>query len=190
MKKVLFVNGCVREEHSRTLKITKTYIDALKKQSDIEVIERNLSEENISFTSSKDLNAKTGQLDTSHDCTLAKEFASADEIIIAAPFWEFLFPAIVSCYLEMISVVGIAFQYGEKGSVGLCNAKSMTYIYTAGDNLSEEDKINERYLQRLCKLYGISEFSTISAMGLDIDTNNAESIVNDICEKIKHSSNT
>lgn len=61
-----------------------------------------------------------------------------------------------------------------------------TYIYTSGDYLSEDDKICEKYISRLSKLYGISEFSTISAEGLDIDTNCADSIINEICNKLKN----
>lgn len=187
MKTVLFINGCLRGKQSRTLKIAKTYIEALKKQGDIELIERNLSEKNISFLSDKSFNETTGKLKLERDCVLAKEFARADEIILAAPFWEFLFPALVNCYIEMISVVGIAFKYTAQGSVGLCKANSLTYIYTAGSNLKDEDKISEKYMQRLSKLYGIPKFVTILSEGLDIEPNCADAIVNDICDKIKNS---
>ena len=185
MKKTLFINGCVREEQSRTLKIAKTYIDTLKENCEFELIERNLCKENISFLSNENFNAETGQLNLTNKTALAIEFASADEIIIAAPFWEFLFPAIVSCYIEMVSEVGITFKYGDQGSVGLCKANSMTYIYSSGDELQDEDKICEKYLQRLSKLYGIPKFSVISAQGLDIQTNCADTIVNGVLEKIK-----
>ena len=190
MKIVLLINGCVREKQSRTLKIAKAYIEELKEHCEIELIERNLCEEKISFISNKNFDESTGELKLDSNFLLAKEFASADEIIIAAPFWEFLFPAIVNCYIEMVSVVGITFKYTAEGSVGLCKANSMTYIYSSGDDLKDEDKINERYIQRLSKLYGIPKFATISAEGLDMETNCADSIVSDICDKIKNSTIT
>ena len=190
MKTVLFINGCVRGKQSRTLKIAKSYIESLKEHCDIELIERNLCEENISFLSNKNFNETTGELKLESDCLLAKEFASADKIVIAAPFWEFLFPVILNCYIEMVSVVGITFTYTAEGSVGLCKADSMAYIYSAGDNLKDEDKISEKYIQRLSKLYGIPKFATISAKGLDIETNCADTIVNDICDKIKNNTFT
>ena len=167
------------------MKIAKTYINALKEKENFELVERNLCEEEISFLSNKNFDAKTGELNLESDFSLAKEFADADKIIIAAPFWEFLFPAIVNCYIEMISIVGITFQYGVEGSIGLCKANSMTYIYSSGDELQDEDKICEKYLQRLSKLYGIPKFSVISAQGLDIQTNCADTIVNGVLEKIK-----
>lgn len=183
MQNILFINGCIREHNSRTLKIANTYIENLKNQKDFNLIERNLSNEDINFLSNKSFDLKTGEISSSN-VFFAKEFADADEIILAAPFWEFLFPAIVSCYFEMVSIPGITFKYTENGSAGLCKAKSFTYIYTSGDYLSEDDKICEKYISRLSKLYGISEFSTISAEGLDIETNCADTIVSDICNKI------
>lgn len=185
MKNILFINGCVRNDNSRTLKIANSYIENLKNKETFHLIERNLSNEDINFLSNKSFDSKTGEISSSN-VFFAKEFADADEIILAAPFWEFLFPAIVSCYFEMVSIPGITFKYTENGSAGLCKAKSFTYIYTSGDYLSEDDKICEKYISRLSKLYGISEFSTISAEGLDIDTNCADSIINEICNKLKN----
>ena len=38
---------------------------------------------------------------------LAKQFAEADEVIIAAPFWDLSFPAALKQYFEQINVLGI-----------------------------------------------------------------------------------
>lgn len=127
---------------------------------------------------------QTGKL-RGGDTRPAKEFASADEIVLAAPFWEFLFPAAVGCYFEMVSVPSITFQYSEGGSEGLCRAESMTYLYTSGDNLSSEDKIGELYLKRIAKLYGIPNVSVISVQGLDANPEKADELVADVCRKIE-----
>lgn len=183
MKTALFVNGCLRETHSRTLKIARTYIKKIQANEEIKLIERNLATEPIQFLSGNSFNSKTGEPEI-HDTSLAKELAAADKIIVAAPFWEFLFPAAVSCYFELVSVPSITFQYGEHGSEGLCKAESMIYIYTSGDFLNDEDKIGELYLNRLAKLYGIPHFSTISLQGLDASPESADALVEDICKKI------
>lgn len=63
----------------------------------------------------------------------AKQFARADEIILAAPYWDLSFPSIVKAYLESICVVGLTFSYSEKGiPVGMCNAKKLYYVTTSG----------------------------------------------------------
>ena len=55
----------------------------------------------------------------------ARQFAQADEIIIAAPFWDLSFPAVLKSYLEQINVVGITFRYTPEGiPEGLCRADS------------------------------------------------------------------
>ncbi len=185
MKTILFINGCVRGKNSRTLNIAKTYINKLKSHEDFVLIEKNLIDENLSFMTDKSFNPENGeQLDQS--TALSKEFAMADEIILAAPYWEFMFPAVVSCYIEQVSRVGVTFKYTETGSQGLCKARSFTYIYTAGDYLKAEDKVSEKYLNKLTKLYGIPSFSAILADGLDIQTNDAEKLVLEACDKIKN----
>ena len=184
MKTVLFIDGCIRGKNSRTQKIADTYIQELKKQGDFNLIIKDLDSEDLEY-SKKDSFDETGKPNISSKA-LAEEFANADEIILAAPFWEFIFPAIVSCYIEKVSVVGTTFVYSPEGSVGLCKAKSFKYIYTAGNYLTEEDKLSEKYLKRLTELYGIDEFSAILVDGLDIQTNDAEALVNDMCEKIKN----
>ncbi len=184
MKTILFINGCIREKNSRTLKLANTYIEEKKKESDINLIERNLNFENLQYMTSKSFVSETGEM-IPFDSGLAQEFADADEIVLAAPFWEFMFPAVVSCYFEKVSCVGVTFKYTETGSVGLCKATSFKFIYTAGDYLKDEDRVPEKYLKKLTELYGIPEFSSILVDGLDIQTNDAEVLVNNMCDKIK-----
>ncbi|MFI3327211.1 MAG: NAD(P)H-dependent oxidoreductase [Clostridia bacterium] len=178
MKTILFINACIRNQHSRTLKVANAYIQKLKDTEDFKLIEKNLYDENISYLTPDLFGKETGE-QKPFPTNLAEEFANADEIILAAPFWEFMFPAVVNCYFERVSCVGVAFKYTEKGSVGLCKSKSFKYIYTAGNYLSEEDKVCEKYLKKLCELYGIQDFSSILVDGLDIQTNNAEKMIED-----------
>ena len=61
----------------------------------------------------------------------AREFARADTIVIAAPYWDLSFPAIFRTYIERIMVSGITFQYESDGTVkGLCNARRIPVSYT------------------------------------------------------------
>ena len=39
----------------------------------------------------------------------------ADTIVIAAPFWDFSFPAALKIYIENIYVTGIVSRYGSDG---------------------------------------------------------------------------
>ncbi|MFI3165095.1 MAG: NAD(P)H-dependent oxidoreductase [Bacillota bacterium] len=184
MRTLLFINGCVRGENSRTLKLANAYIDAVKASGEVDVITHDLGVENIGYMKSDSFDIATGEQKPA-SCELAKEFAAADEVVLAAPYWEFLFPAVVNCYFEAVSVAGETFKYTEKGSVGLCKAKNLKYIYTAGAYLGQDDKLCEEYVKKLANLYGIKNFSTILLDGLDIWGNNPEKMVADACEKIK-----
>ena len=178
MKNILFVNACVRGKSSRTLTIAHKFIEKRSAESPVNILERDLTVGDISFLSSNNFDENTGDTINEPPLDLAYEFANADEIIIAAPFWEFLFPAVLSCYIETVSKAKVTFGYGETGSYGMCKASKLTYIYTSGDNLSEDDKIGETLLRRLSNLYGIKEFQAISALGLDIDPSRATEILN------------
>lgn len=63
----------------------------------------------------------------------AKQFAYADTIIIAAPYWDLSFPSMLKVYIENIYVTGIVSKYGKDGvPIGLCKASELTYVTTAG----------------------------------------------------------
>ena len=71
----------------------------------------------------RDALAAAGKLDDSLFAD-AWQFARADRIVLAAPFWELSFPAILKIYLERVSMRDITFGYEESGLVGRCRWKS------------------------------------------------------------------
>ena len=64
---------------------------------------------------------------------LARTFVSADEIVIAAPYWDMSFPAFLKLYIEQLCVNKLTFYYNEKGiPCGLTNVKKLVYLTTSG----------------------------------------------------------
>ena len=172
---VLFINACVRE-NSRTLVLAK---NVMKNISD-EITEVNLNTENI-----EPLNRTTLE---KRECLVhernfedplfryAKQFAKADEIVIAAPFWDLSFPAKLKIYLEHITVAGITFQYINGRPTGLCKAKSLTYVTTSGGPIF--DDFGYTYIKTLAeKFYGIKKTSAIRATNLDVDMISAQDLL-------------
>lgn len=182
--KLLFINACVRDEASRTLQLANRYLELESKKMDLEITERNLSQESLVSLRNRDFD-EFGECTYPYELELAEEFTEADYIVIAAPLWEFEFPAILNVYLEMVSKVGITFEYTTTGSCGLCSGKRLTYIYTAGGFLRNEEKIGEMKLRQLSKLYGIDEFQVIYADGLDVNLEKTNEILSEILNKIK-----
>jgi FMN-dependent NADH-azoreductase len=98
----------------------------------------------------------------------ARQFAQAEEIVIAAPFWDLAFPAKLKIYLEQITVAGITFQYVDGRPRGLCRAKKLTYITTSGGPIF--DDFGYAYVKTLAqKFYGIPQTKAIRAMNLDVE---------------------
>lgn len=179
MEKILFVNACVRE-NSRTLDIAKIVLEKLNNA---------YTEVNLQKTDLKPLNRESLDIreklilqDDFSDTmfSLAKDFAAADTIVIAAPYWDLAFPALLKIYLEQITVSGITFRYAKGVPQGLCRAKRLIYVTTAGGSIY--DNFGFEYVKALAqKLYGIGEVLFFKAENLDIDGND----VNDILRMAK-----
>ena len=179
---ILFINACVRDE-SRT----KILADHLLSKLDDTVTEERLSDLNFpvgdeDFLYMRDHLINSGNF--SHPLfKSAQQFASADTIVIAAPYWDLSFPASLKHYLEQINVVGITFRYSDDGvPVGLCKAKSLYYVTTAGGFYTPSE-YGFGYVKELAQsFYGIPDVELIQASGLDI--NGAD--VNEILLECQH----
>lgn len=172
---ILFINACVRE-NSRTLVLAKSILSDMPG----EIIEVNLNEENI-VPLNRELLEKRERLisyENKNDPMFyyATQFAKADEIVIAAPFWDLSFPALLKAYIEQISVSGITFEYINGRPCGLCKAKSLTYVTTSGGPIFAD--FGYEYIKALAKsFYGISETKAYRAMNLDVNMIAAEDVL-------------
>ena len=163
----LFINACVRE-NSRTLVLAKKIL------SDIsgEITEVNLNRENLAPLK-RELLEKRENLIKSENMNdpifdHARQFANADEIVIAAPFWDLSFPAILKAYMERITVSGITFEYINGRPHGLCKAKKLTYVTTSGGRIVMD--FGYAYIKAMAKnFYGIGETKAYMAMNLDVN---------------------
>lgn len=177
MKKILFVNACIRKA-SRTRRLAQTVLDCL----DGQIEEVNLNSCKVqplgrAALSQRESDLEQGRLD-SPTFGLARQFAQADEIVIAAPFWDLFFPAVLKAYLENICIAGITFRYHNGVPKGLCRAKRLIYVTTAGGYIKTD--YGFRYLDALCKtFFGIPATCTFRCQGLDVFGNDAEKLLED-----------
>ena len=182
---VLFINACVRQG-SRTKELADALL-AKQKEAYEEVVLHTihfpLADE--AFLNRRDeLISRRDFSDPMFD--LARQFAAADEIVIAAPFWDLSFPAALKQYFEQINVRGITFFYTPEGvPTGLCRAKCLTYITTVGGDFFAEE-YGTGYVRALAQnFYGIPEFRLIKATGLDIVGADIDAIMDSAKEAIK-----
>ena len=140
MENLLFINACVRGERSRTLKLARRFLDAYRAaHPDTVITERDLCADRLQpqypeVLAERDALWSAGKLEQPM-FEPARQFAAADKLVIAAPFWDMSFPAVLKIYLERISVTDLTFGYSEEGAmVGLCRASKLLYITTRGGN--------------------------------------------------------
>ena len=167
MEKILFINACVRP-NSRTYDLAKHVLAQLVgKVEEVKLYNEDLSPLSLEEMELRDTSSK-GK-DFSHSVfDLPKQFAEADTIVIGAPYWDMMFPAVLKNYLEKITVNGLTFAYGKNGiPYGMCQAKRLIYVTTAGGPIIHN--FGYDYVSALAKgFYGIKEVSCVKAEGLDI----------------------
>lgn len=174
----LYINCCVRDE-SRTDRLAK----AVLKKIGGDYTELKPYEENLKPLSKETLNRRTELIEKGDYSdgmfSRAKQFANADIIVISAPYWDLSFPATLKNYIENIYVTGIVSSYGEDGMpVGLCKAKELYYVTTAGGPY--EPEYSYGYIENMSKnFFGIPKTYLVKAEMLDIAGNDAEEILTD-----------
>ena len=176
----LFINCCPRN-NSRTERLAKKLLGKLGEYEEVTP-----EKEGLVPIDNERLNYRTALLekgDLSDDIfKYAKQFAAADTIVIAAPFWDLSFPSVLKIYIENIYVTGIVSKYDIDGTPkGLCKAKTLYYVTTAGGPY--DGRFSFDYLKELAEsFFGIEKTVLIKAEMLDIIGNDAEKI---LAERVK-----
>ena len=116
---------------------------------------------------------------------LAMRLASADRIVIAAPFWDMSFPSALKVFFENMSLFGITFNTNEKECYGLCKAEKVMYITSRGMNISTGDPLEQGtpYIKAISHLWGWGELNVVAAQ--NIDYSSAEEIEERIAKAIE-----
>ena len=174
---ILYINACVRKE-SRTRRLAEKLLLKLG-----EPFEEIRLEDVVFPVVDEDFLSKRDRLISEGDYQaplfdLARQFSKAATIVIAAPFWDLSFPAALKQYLEQINVAGITFKYSAEGvPIGLCRAKRLFYVTTAGGPYVPE-AYGFGYVKALAEAYyGIPDVRKIEAVGLDIDGADVDAIM-------------
>lgn len=174
MKKILFVNACVRPE-SRTMILARHLLSKLEGN----VEELDLGDEDIKNLDLERLQERdrlAGAGDFSDDMfKYARQFRDADVMVMAAPYWDLSFPAMVKTYIEVISVNGLTFHYTEEGiPEGLGNVKKVIYVTTAGGPIGDSN-FGFDYVDAVCRgLYSVNDVvchkaEMLDVVGMDVD---------------------
>ena len=181
---ILFINACVRKA-SRTRQLAEQLLTRLQQPyAEIRLHEMTFPIVNEDFLAQRDRLIAAGEFQ-SPVFDLARQFAEAETVVIAAPYWDLSFPAALKQYLEQINVVGLTFRYTQEGvPLGLCRAGRLFFVTTAGGNYVPEE-FGFGYIRALARnYYGIDDVRLIQATGLDLEGADTDALVSAAAEAI------
>ena len=187
--RLLFADCCISQKggKSRTARLCRAFLEeARRTNKELSIEHLDLKEMELKpFTADmldrRDALFASGRFDAP-EYELARQFRDADGIVIGAPFWDLSFPAQLRIYIEHISANGITYYYDEQGPHGNCSGRWLAFLTTGGD-YEDAGSAGIEYWRQLCNMYGIGQFCSIFAGGLDADPAAAEKIMEDACEK-------
>lgn len=170
MKKLVFVNACIRGCQSRTLYIAKKLLAELEDR--YEIAEIDLSDSSILPVTQNDYLSRGNDGLSAEDIKNGRLIAEADRIVIAAPFWDMSFPSVLKAFFEHISAPELTFVNTEDGNTkGICRAEKLLYITTRGMEIETDSPLDQgtSYLRALGWLWGFGEVYPVAAKGLDVN---------------------
>ena len=167
MKKLLYIDACIRNEESRTKKIATPIVEALKEKYAVDTLVLNelklevVKEELIQKRNSGDIEPVV--------MSWAEMVRDADRIVIAAPFWDMSIPAALKVFFELCSIFDVTFKSDDKTCYGNCRAEKMLFITTRGMDIATGDVLEQAtsYLKALSWLWGIGPLQVVVAQNMD-----------------------
>lgn len=166
MNKLIIIDSCMREE-SRTKVILDAARDVLSTRYEIETI--NVNALALPPVTPDVLKERMSGKVPEETVALAGRIASADRIVIAAPFWDMSFPAILKAFFENMSLYNVTFTDNGTTCTGLCKCQKVMYITTRGMDIPTGDSRDQgsSYLKAISSLWGLGDVITVASWNLD-----------------------
>lgn len=183
MKKLLHIIASPRGDESRTLKVSKTFLDTFRKtHPDWAVDELDLYKEKLPELTVKRVGGKYvllggkdlyGEFKDAWKEIIAhiERFLSCDAYLVSTPMWNFSIPYLLKQYIDIIVQPKFLFRYTDKGVEGLAKNKKMVVVTSRGGAYSDPDSKpfdhQKPYLQTVFGFVGITDINFIIAEPMD-----------------------
>lgn len=183
MKRLLHIIATPRGDESRTLQVSKAFLEAfLTKHPDWILDELNLGKEQLPSLSQKSVSGKYvlmsgkdlyGSLKETWNevVQLIEQFKTADFFLISTPMWNFSIPYLLKHYIDLIVQPQYLFRYTKGGKTeGLIRGKKMVVITSRGGQYggpAREMDYQEPYLRTIFQFVGFEQISFIHAEPMD-----------------------
>ncbi|MBQ6699381.1 MAG: NAD(P)H-dependent oxidoreductase [Oscillospiraceae bacterium] len=167
MKKLLYIDSCIRNELSRTKRIATPIIEKLKERYEVETI--TINDLDLAPVQYEENRRRAGGTVSEEAVCWANKIKNADRIVVAAPFWDMSIPAALKTFFELCSLFGVTFDSDDKTCFGLCRAENFMFITTRGMKIETGDPLEQAtsYLKALAWLWGIKGFEVVARCNFD-----------------------
>ncbi|MCX6339798.1 MAG: NAD(P)H-dependent oxidoreductase [Candidatus Aureabacteria bacterium] len=184
MKKLLHIVAAPRGEDSRTLKVSRAFLDAFReKQPSCLIDELNVFTEPLPPLSVPVVQGKyvllggkdlTGNLKSAWGDVIRhiERFLSADGYLLSTPMWNFSIPYPLKHYIDVILQPKYLFRYTAEGVEGLAKNRKMVVIASRGGDYRPESPLHnydfqEPYLRTVFGFVGITDITFVIAQPMD-----------------------
>ena len=167
MKKLLYIDSCIRGELSRTKRIATPIIEKLSERYEVETIV--INDLALAPVQSEEYGRRKVGIVSDEALCWANKIKNADRIVIAAPFWDMSIPAALKTFFELCSLFGVTFDSNDKTCFGLCKAENLLFITTRGMAIKTGDTLEQAtpYIKALSWLWGIKGFEVVARENFD-----------------------
>lgn len=176
--KLLHIDSSILGDHSASRELSQAVVQALVAAApDTEVVSRDLAADALGHFSAATLLAggtpaeqrdPTQKIEVELNAAALAEFIAADTLVVGAPMYNFTIPTQLKAWIDRICVAGQTFRYTEAGAQGLCGAKKVIIVSTAGGIHAGQASgaAHEDYLKLLFGFLGITDIQVVRAEGL------------------------
>ena len=170
MKRLVVIDACIRGEESRTRRIAAPIVEALAQR--YEITRFDLTEMPMEPLTPRTYAERANGIVPEWALVAARAIAAADRILVAAPFWDMSFPAVLKTFFEHVSLFDVMFTDNGRSCVGLCKCEKVMYVTTRGMNIPTGDAREQgsTYLHALSELWDLGIVLTVAAWNLDYST--------------------
>lgn len=167
MKKLVYIDACIRDKDSRTKKVATPIINELKKKYDVTTF--CINDLRLDIVQNELINKRLSGDIPEYVMEWATTIQNADRVVVAAPFWDMSIPSSLKVFIELCSILNVTFKSDDKTCFGNCKSEKLLYITTRGMDISTNDELDQgtSYLKALSFLWGLGEVFVISCQNMD-----------------------
>lgn len=171
--KLLYINACPRPEGvSRTRRLADVFWDlAARAGRRYDITTHDVPLMRLAPLDGGSLAGREALIDrrqwTEPVFAPAMDLLRADRLVIAAPYWDLMFPAMLKTYIEHVFIRELTFRYEDDAPIGLCRAERALFLTTAGGRIGEND-FGTEYLRATLAMLGIERLDSVKMDGVDM----------------------